>query len=161
MVNLLLLSSLSSNSQKNGRTGSIETLDAKIKSVKQSIKKLNKRLKAHSIAAQAVEKRNLAIKNDKKTKTGKSKKVPELKNSPEFDAACPINGKAYGKTYLQLAKQNLFQKKRQLRMYLDRKSKVIKRGVSDPWLSVVILNLFVLWVNPKTSVSIGFEMRLP
>jgi len=30
-----------------------------------------------------------------------------------------------------------------------------------PWLSVVILNLFVLWVNPKTTVSIGFEMRLP
>jgi hypothetical protein len=30
-----------------------------------------------------------------------------------------------------------------------------------PWLSVVILNLFVLWVNPKTTVSIGLEMRLP
>ncbi|AUB36875.1 hypothetical protein COO91_08082 [Nostoc flagelliforme CCNUN1] len=28
-----------------------------------------------------------------------------------------------------------------------------------PWLSVVILNLFVLWLNPKTTVSIGFEMR--
>ena len=32
---------------------------------------------------------------------------------------------------------------------------------STPWLSVVILNLFVLWLNPKTTVSIGFEMRLP
>ncbi|AUB41123.1 hypothetical protein COO91_07168 [Nostoc flagelliforme CCNUN1] len=30
-----------------------------------------------------------------------------------------------------------------------------------PWLSVVILNLFVLWLNPKTTVLIGFEMRLP
>jgi hypothetical protein len=30
-----------------------------------------------------------------------------------------------------------------------------------PWLSVVILNLFVLWVNPKTTVSIEFEMPLP
>ncbi|AUB38242.1 hypothetical protein COO91_04207 [Nostoc flagelliforme CCNUN1] len=30
-----------------------------------------------------------------------------------------------------------------------------------PWLSVVILNLFVLWLNPKTTVSIGFEMRSP
>ncbi|MBW4425210.1 MAG: hypothetical protein KME50_12335 [Nostoc desertorum CM1-VF14] len=29
------------------------------------------------------------------------------------------------------------------------------------WLSVVILNFFVLWLNPKTTVSIWFEMRLP
>lgn len=107
----------------------IEILDSKIKLVKQEIEKLNKRLKAHREYAKAVEKRNLAIKYPQKTKTGKPKKVPDLKKKPEFDDACPINGKPHGKTYLQLAKQQLHQKKRQLKMYLDRKSKVIKRGV--------------------------------
>ncbi len=94
----------------------IEILDAKIKSVKQSIEALNKRLKNHREYAQAVEKRNLAIKYPQKTKAGKPKKVPELKNKPEFDVACPVNGKPYGKTYLQLAKQHLSDKKRQIQM---------------------------------------------
>ncbi len=107
----------------------IETLDSKITSVKQEIERLNKRLKSHREYVKAVEKRNLAIKYPQKTKTGKPKKVPNLGKKPEFDVACPINGKPHGKTYLQLAKQQLHQKKRQLRMYLDRKSKIIKRGV--------------------------------
>ncbi len=107
----------------------IEVLDAKIKSVKQEIEKLNKRLKTQREYDQAVEKRNFTIKHPEKTKAGTHKKVPVLKKKPEFESACPINGKLHGKTYLQLSKQQLFQKKRQLQMYLDRKSKVIKRGV--------------------------------
>ena len=103
-------------------------LDSKITSVKQEIERLNKRLKNHREYTQAVEKRNLA-KVPQKTKSGKPKKVLDLKKKPEFDEACPINGKPHGKTYLQLAKQQLHQKKRQLRMYLERKSKVIKGGV--------------------------------
>ncbi len=107
----------------------IEILDAKIKSVKQSIEHLNKRLKSHREYAASVEKFNLAIKYPQKTKAGKTKKVPDLKKKPEFDVACPINGQPHGKTYLQLAKQHLSDKKRQLQMYLDRKSEVIKKGV--------------------------------
>ncbi|GAA6614686.1 IS200/IS605 family accessory protein TnpB-related protein [Scytonema sp. NUACC26] len=107
----------------------IDTLDAKIKSVKAEIERLNKRLKSHREYAQAVEKHNLAIKYPQKTKAGKLKKTPVLKKAPEFDNACPINGKPHGKTYLQLAKQQLHQKKRQLRMYLDKRAKVVQRGV--------------------------------
>ncbi len=92
----------------------IETLDAKIKSVNETISYLNKRLKNHREYIKAVEKRNLAIKYPQKTKDGKPKKVAELKKKLEFDNACPINGKQHGKTYLQLAKQQLHQKKRQL-----------------------------------------------
>ena len=107
----------------------VETLNAKIKSVKQSIDSLNKRLKSHKEYAQAVEKHNLAFKYSQKTTSGKPKKVHKLKKKPEFESACPINGKPHGKTYLQLVKQQLHHKKRQLRMYSDRLSKVIKRGV--------------------------------
>ena len=107
----------------------IDILDAKIKSVKQEIERLNKRLKSHQEYVKAVQKRNLAIKYPQKTKTGKPKNIPDLKKKPEFDQACPINGKPHGKTYLQLAKQQLHQKKRQFQMYLDRKSKVLNRGV--------------------------------
>lgn len=107
----------------------IEILSEKIKSIKEEIVSLNKRLKLHREYVHAVEKRNLAIKYPVNTKSGKLKKVPLLKKKPEFDDACPINGKYHGKTYLQLAKQQLFQKKRQLQMYIDRKSKVIKTGV--------------------------------
>ena len=107
----------------------IEKLDAKIKSVKQSIEQLNKRLKNHRQYAQAVEKYNLALRSTQKTPDLKPKKVAEFKKKPEFEAACPINGKPHCKTYLQLAKQQLFQKKRQLQMYIRRKSKVIKQGV--------------------------------
>ncbi|MUG95676.1 IS200/IS605 family element transposase accessory protein TnpB [Scytonema sp. UIC 10036] len=107
----------------------LEILDAKIKLVKQETEKLNKRLKAHREYVRTVEKRNLAIKSPQKTKTGKLKKVSPLNKKPEFDDACPINGKSHGKTYLQLAKQQLHQKKRQLRMYLDRKSRVLQGGV--------------------------------
>lgn len=107
----------------------IDTLDAKLKSVKAEIERLNKRLKNHREYAQAVEKWNLAIKYPQKTQAGRLKKVPLLKKTPEFDNACPINGQPHGKTYLQLAKQQLHQKKRQLRMYKERKSQVIKSGV--------------------------------
>ena len=107
----------------------IETLDSKITSVKQEIERLNKRLKSHREYVKAVEKQNYAIKYPLHTLAGKPKKVPLLGKKPEFDIACPINGKPHGKTYLQLAKQQLHQKKRQHRMYLDRKSKIIKRGV--------------------------------
>ncbi|KYC34712.1 hypothetical protein WA1_49160 [Scytonema hofmannii PCC 7110] len=107
----------------------IDILDAKIKLVKSEIERLNKRLKNHREYAQALEKWNLAIKYPQNTQARKSKKVPLLKKTPEFDNACPVNGKPHGKTYLQLAKQLLHQKKRQLRMYLDRRAKVIKRGI--------------------------------
>ncbi|MUG94870.1 IS200/IS605 family element transposase accessory protein TnpB [Scytonema sp. UIC 10036] len=107
----------------------LDTLDTKIKSVKSEIERLNKRLKNHREYAQAVEKYNLAIKYPQKTKTGTLKKVPVLKKIPEFDNACPINGKPHGKTYLQLAKQQLHQKKRQLKMYLDRRAAFVLRGV--------------------------------
>lgn len=107
----------------------IEILDAKIKSVKQSIEQLNKRLRAHRQYTQALEKYNLAIKYPQKTKAGKLKKAAFLKKEPEFEDACPINGKPHGKTYLQLAKQQLHQKKRQFRTSSARKSQVIKRGV--------------------------------
>ena len=107
----------------------IQTIDAKIKSVNESIEHLNKRLKSHREYVKAVEKVQLAIKYPQKTKAGKLKKTPDLLKLPEFDHACPINGSSHGKTYLQLAKQQLHQKKRQLKMYLDRKSAVIKRGV--------------------------------
>lgn len=107
----------------------IQTLDAKIKSVKETIEHFNKRLKAHREYVSSVEKRNLAIKYPQKTKAGKPKKVPSVLKLPEFDAACPINGQPHNKTYLQLAKQQLFQKKRQLQMYLNRKSAAIKKGV--------------------------------
>jgi IS605 OrfB family transposase len=107
----------------------LDILDAKLKSVKAEIERLNKRLKNHQEYAQAVEKHNLAIKYPQKTKAGKLKKVPVVKKSPEFDNACPINGKPHGKTYLQLAKQQLHQKKRQWRMYLDKRAKVVQRGV--------------------------------
>lgn len=107
----------------------IETLDAKIKLVNESIEHFNKILKSHREYVKAVEKLNLAIKYPQKTKAGKQKKVPYLRKKPEFDNACPINGKAHGKTYLQLAKQQLHQKKRDSKMYLDRKAAIIKRGV--------------------------------
>ncbi len=107
----------------------IETLDAKIKSVKSTIESLEKRLDDHRKYVQAVEKRNLGIKYPQKTKSGKLKLVTEIKAKPAFDNACPVNGKPHGKTYLQLAKQQLHQKKRQLKMYQDRKVGVIKRGV--------------------------------
>jgi len=107
----------------------IETLDAKIKSVKSTIESLEKRLDNHRKYIQTVQKRNLGIKYPQKTKSGKLKKFPEIKAKPVFDEACPINGKQHGKTYLQLAKQQLHQKKRQLKMYQDRKAGIIKRGV--------------------------------
>lgn len=107
----------------------IEILDSKITLIKEEIARLNKRLKLHREYVHAVEKRNKAIKYPVNTKSGKPKKVPLLKKKPEFDDACPLTGKSHGKTYLQLAKQQLFQKKRQLKMYLDRKSQVIKRSV--------------------------------
>ncbi|KYC39260.1 hypothetical protein WA1_31455 [Scytonema hofmannii PCC 7110] len=116
-------------SAKESHKRHLNTLDAKIKSVKSEIERLNKRLKNHREYAQAVEKHNLAIKYPQKTQARKLKKVPVLKKFPEFDNACPINGKPHGKTYLQLAKQQLHQKKRQLKMYLDRRAKVIQRGV--------------------------------
>ncbi len=117
------------DSAKKSYKEHIEILDAKIKLVKQETEKLNKRLKAHREYASAVEKRNIAIKSPQKTKTGKLKKVSPLNKKPSFDDACPINGKSHGKTYLQLAKQQLHHKKRQLRMYLDRKSRVLQGGV--------------------------------
>ena len=108
----------------------IETLSAKIKVTKKSVEDLNKRLKAHREYVQAVEKRNLAIKTPEKTKSVKPKKVPLFTKKPEFDDACPMNGKQYyGMTYLQMAKQKLHQKKRQLQMYVDRQARVIKGGV--------------------------------
>ena len=94
----------------------IETLDSKITSVKEEIERLNKSLKSHREYVKAVEKRNLAIKYPQKTKAGNPKKVPDLKKKPEFDEACPINGKPHGKTYLQLAKQQLHSEARQLQM---------------------------------------------
>ncbi|GAA6624308.1 IS200/IS605 family accessory protein TnpB-related protein [Scytonema sp. NUACC26] len=111
------------------QTRHINTLDAKIKSVQAEIARLNKRLKNHREYARAVEKHKLAIKSPQKTKARKLKKVPLLKRTPEFDDACPINGQSHGQTYLQLAKQQLHQKKRQLRMYQDRRTQVIKRGI--------------------------------
>lgn len=107
----------------------IDTLEAKIKSVKDSIEHIEKRLKNHREYVKAVEKRNLAIKYPQKTKSGKPKKVAYLKKKTEFDNACPINGKPHGKTYLQLAKQQLHQKRRQLKMYQDRKAAILKQGV--------------------------------
>ncbi|GAB1541631.1 hypothetical protein NUACC21_43030 [Scytonema sp. NUACC21] len=117
------------DSAKKSYKEHLEIWDAKIKLVKQETEKLNKRLKAHREYASAVEKCNLAIKYPQKTKTGKLKKLPPLSKKPDFDNACPINGNPHGKTYLQLAKQQLHQKKRQLRMYLDRKSRVLQGGV--------------------------------
>ncbi|MUG97884.1 IS200/IS605 family element transposase accessory protein TnpB [Scytonema sp. UIC 10036] len=107
----------------------IDILDAKIKSVKAEIERLNKRLKNHREYASAVEKFNKAIKSPQKTKDGQSKKVPSLKKKAEFDDACPINGQPHGKTYLQLTKLQFHQKKRQLRMLQERRSQVIKRGI--------------------------------
>jgi hypothetical protein len=117
------------DSAAKSRQAHLEILESKITSIKQEIQQLNKRLKLHQSYVHAVEKRNKAIKYPVNTKFGKPKKVPLLKKKPEFDNACPINGKSHGKTYLQLAKLQLFQKKRQIQMYLDRKSKVIKRSV--------------------------------
>ncbi|RUT02229.1 hypothetical protein DSM106972_063040 [Dulcicalothrix desertica PCC 7102] len=117
------------DSATKSRQAHIEIFDSKITSIFEEIQRLNKRLKLHREYVHAVEKRNKAIKYPVLTKSGKPKKVPEIKKKPSFDNACPINGKSHGKTYLQLAKQQLFQKKRQLQMYLDRKSKVIKTKV--------------------------------
>lgn len=107
----------------------IEILDAKIKSVNETISNLNKRLVRHREYVQATEKQNLEIKYPQNTKSGKPKKVINSKKKAEFDDACPINGKQHGKTYLQLALFQLHQKKRQLKMYLDRKAVVLKIGV--------------------------------
>jgi len=98
----------------------IDTLEAKIKACKETIKKIDKRFKAHRKYVAAVQSFNLAIKTNKKTK-----KIPVA----EFDVACPINGKPHGKTYLQLAKQGLHQKKRQQKMWEDRLAAIKKRGV--------------------------------
>ncbi|MUG96721.1 IS200/IS605 family element transposase accessory protein TnpB [Scytonema sp. UIC 10036] len=107
----------------------LDTLDAKLKSVKAEIERLTKRLKNHREYVRAVEIYNKAIKYPQKTKAGKLKKVSVLKKTPEFDDACPINGQPHGKTYLQLAKQQLHQKKRSFRMYLDRRAAFVQRGV--------------------------------
>lgn len=106
----------------------IDIIGAKIKSINETINHLNKRLNKHREYVKAVEKYNLAIKYPEKTKSLKPKKVPTLKKKPEFDNACPINGYEHGKTYLQLAKFQLHQKKRQLKMYLDRTAALIKQG---------------------------------
>jgi IS605 OrfB family transposase len=107
----------------------IEILNAKIKSIKDLIERFDKRLKSHREYVWEVEKRNLAIKYLQQTASKKPKKIQSLKKKQEFDDACPINGKPHGKTYLQLVKQQLHQKKRQLRMYLNRKAAVIRTGV--------------------------------
>lgn len=85
----------------------IDILGAKIKSINKKISDLNKRLSRHREYVKAVDKRSLAIKYPQITKAGKLKKVATLKNKPEFDNACPINGKQHGKTYLQVAKFQL------------------------------------------------------
>ena len=106
----------------------IETLDSKIKSVKETINNLNKRLSRHREYTQAIEKQNKLIKSPH-AQSGKPKGNVHSKKKPEFDDACPINGKQHGKTYLQLALFQLHQKKRQIKMYLDRRATVIRTGV--------------------------------
>ena len=99
----------------------IETLEAKIKGCDEAIKKLNKRLENHRKYVAVVEAHNLSFKTSAKQK--------KFTKQPEFDVACPINGEVHGKTYLQLAKQNLHQKKRQLKMWQDRLASIKKAGV--------------------------------
>lgn len=99
----------------------LEVLDAKIKQCEETIKLLKKRLQKHQKYVAKVEAYNLAIKTGKKAK--------KLSVKPEFDVACPLNGKQYGQTYLQIAKFKLHQKKRQLQMYRDRRNNAAKRGV--------------------------------
>jgi hypothetical protein len=106
----------------------IEILDAKIKSVNETISDLNKRFYRHRKYVQLCEQQNKSIKYPD-TKNGQVKKFLSSKKKPEFDDACPINGRQHGKTYLQLALFQLHQKKRQLKMYLDRKATVLKVGV--------------------------------
>jgi IS605 OrfB family transposase len=107
----------------------IEILDAKIKSVNETISDFNKRFHRHRKYVQEVEQQNKSIKYPENSKNGQVKKLLCSKKKPEFDDACPINGRQHGKTYLQLALFQLHQKKRQLKMYLDRKATVLKRGV--------------------------------
>lgn len=99
----------------------IETLEAKIKGCEDVISKLDKRFKNHRKYVASVEAHNLSFKTSDKQK--------KFTKSPEFDVACPINGKVHGKTYLQLAKQNSHQKKRQLKMWQDRLNSIKKAGV--------------------------------
>jgi IS605 OrfB family transposase len=107
----------------------IEILDAKIKSINETISNLNKRFQKHRHYVQAIEKQNKSIKFPQNARNNQVSKLVSFKKKPEFDDACPINGRQHGKTYLQLALFQLHQKKRQLKMYLDRKAAVIKRGV--------------------------------
>ncbi|MBW4670754.1 MAG: IS200/IS605 family accessory protein TnpB-related protein [Cyanomargarita calcarea GSE-NOS-MK-12-04C] len=107
----------------------IEIFDAKIKSINETINNFSKRFYQHSQYVQAIEKQNNSIKYIQNTKNGQVKKLVPSKKKAEFDDACPINGRQHGKTYLQLAKFQLHQKKRQLKMYLDRKATVLKIGV--------------------------------
>lgn len=107
----------------------IETLDAKIKSIKEGQGHLEERLKSHRDYVAALQKYHSAIKSPSYTKTGKPKQVARFTKKPEFDEACPLHGKTHGKTYLQLAKQHLHQKKRLLKMYDDRRKSVEKAGV--------------------------------
>jgi IS605 OrfB family transposase len=111
----------------------IETLEAKIKGCKETIKKIDKRLKAHRKYVVAVGAYNKAF-NIAETQNRQSSDKKEIKQKkftklPEFDVACPINGKPHGKTYLQLAKQGLHQKKRQQKMWEDRLAAIRNRGV--------------------------------
>lgn len=99
----------------------LEVLKAKVKGCKDIITSLEKRLKEHRKYIKKVETYNKSIKT-----TGKTKK---LTVKPEFDLACPINGKQHGKTYWQLAKFKFHQKKRQLAMFQSRLSAAKKRGV--------------------------------
>jgi IS605 OrfB family transposase len=107
----------------------IEILDAKIKSINETISNLNKRFRKHRDYVQGIEKQNKSIFTSQNTPKRQTKKLVSFKKKPEFDDACPINGRQHGKTYLQLALFQLHQKKRQLKMYLDRKVAVIKRGI--------------------------------
>ena len=107
----------------------VEILDAKIKSVNETISDLNKRFYRHRKYVQFCEQQNKSIKYPENTKNSQVKKLVSSRKKPEFDDACPINGRQHGKTYLQLAKFQLNQKKRQLKMYLDRKATVLKIGV--------------------------------
>jgi IS605 OrfB family transposase len=104
----------------------IASINAKIKSLKEVIEYEEKRLKLHREYVEAIVKHHKAIKYPVKTLSGKPKKIPDINKKPAFDNACPINGREHGKTYLQLAKFQLHQKKRQLKQCLDRKDTVIK-----------------------------------
>lgn len=97
-----------------------DILTVKIKGCDAVIKDIEKRLKKHGDYVRAVEAHN------KSFKTGKPKKFTK---KPEYDLACPINGAKHGKTYLQMARFKLHQKKRQRRMYADRLAAIVQRGV--------------------------------